>query len=230
MFRKVDPISALKAGILGTAIMTIMMYSLPLIGLPPMDVMAALGSVFPFRISPYILGALTHFANGIVIALLFAAFFYSWLPGPNWLKGMLFSFLPWLFAITLLGPSLELASRIFGASQQAAANPCATANPCAVKTPVNPCATNNPNPCAPKAVANPCVSKSLVNPCAASPKNLCAPQAANPCAIKANPCAPKANPCDPGTASEGGIPPQVLSLMAHLIYGGVLGAFYRPRA
>ncbi|MBI3000335.1 MAG: hypothetical protein HYY46_18065 [Deltaproteobacteria bacterium] len=67
-----------------------------------MDIMAALGSVFSFFFSPYTLGALTHFANGIVIALLFAAFFYSWLPGPNWLKGAFFSLLPWLFAITLI--------------------------------------------------------------------------------------------------------------------------------
>ena len=133
MLRKVDPISALKVGISGTAIMTIVMYSLPLMGLPPMDIMAALGSVFPFRISPYILGALTHFANGIVIALLFAAFFYSWLPGPNWLKGMLFSLLPWLFAITLLGPSLYLSSQFLGApSPSSVANPCAV-NPCAPK-------------------------------------------------------------------------------------------------
>jgi len=234
MLRQVNPISALKAGILGTVIMTIMMYSLPLIGLPPMDIMAALGSVFPFKISPYIFGAFIHLFNGIALAFVFVLFFRSWLPGPNWLKGMLFSFLPWLFAITLLGPSLQLASQILGAGSPAAANPCSIANPCAVANPcapVNPCAAKAPvNPCAPQ-TANPCAAKP-VNPCAT--KNPCAAKApaANPCAPKtANPCATAAsNPCAPGTASEGGIPPQVLSLMAHLIYGGVLGAFYRPRA
>ena len=204
MLRQVNPISALKAGILGTVIMTIMMYSLPLIGLPPMDIMAALGSVFPFKISPYIFGAFIHLLNGIALAFVFVLFFHSWLPGPNWLRGALFSLLPWLFAITLLGPSLQLASQVFGTSSSGAANPCAVANPCAPKA---------ENPCAP---VNPCAAKAPVNPCA--------PQTANPCAPKA------ANPCAPGASSQASIPPQILSLLIHLIYGGAVGAFYRPRA
>ena len=197
MLRQINPISVLKAGILGTVIMTIIMYGLPpLMGLPPMDVMAALGSVFPFKISPYIFGAFIHLFNGIALAFIFVLFFHSWLPGPNWLRGVLFSLLPWLFAITLLGPSLQLASQILGAGSPAAANPCSIANPCA---PVNPCAAKAP-----------------VNPCA--------PQTANPCAPKA------ANPCAPGASSQASIPPQILSLLIHLIYGGAVGAFYRPRA
>ena len=205
MLRQINPISVLKAGILGTVVMTIIMYGLPpLMGLPPMDVMAALGSVFPFKISPYIFGAFIHLFNGIALAFIFVLFFHSWLPGPNWLRGVLFSLLPWLFAITLLGPSLQLASQILGAGSPAAANPCSIANPCAPKA---------KNPCAP---VNPCAAKAPVNPCA--------PQTANPCAPKA------ANPCAPGASSQASIPPQILSLLIHLIYGGAVGAFYRPRA
>ncbi len=204
MLRQVDPISALKAGVLGTAVMTLIMYGLPIIGLPPMDIMAALGSIFPFKISPYIIGSIAHFGIGISLAFIYVALFHSWLPGPNWLRGALFSLLPWLFAITLLGPSLQLASTIFGTSSPSAANPCAIPNPCAAKAPINPCAPKAPaNPCA---VANPCAAKAPVNPCAAP-----------------------VNPCAPGAPSQGGIPPQLLSLVVHLIYGGVLGAFYRPR-
>lgn len=153
--------------------MTHIMYGLPIIGLPPMDIMAALGSIFPFKISPYIIGSIAHFGIGISLAFIYVALFHCWLPGPNWLRGMLFSLLPWLFAITLLGPSLQLASTIFGTSSPSAANPCAI-----------------PNPCAPKA----------------------------------------ANPCAPGASPQAGIPPQILSLVIHLIYGGAVGAFYRPRA
>ena len=206
MFKQVDPIKALAAGILGTVVMTVVMYALPLIGIPPMDIMAALGSVFPAKISPYIPGFLVHFAIGIALAFVYAAFFYSWLPRPNWLRGALFSLAPWLFAITLLGPTLGLASKLFsGASTPA------TANPCAPKGPVNPCAA-----------ANPCAVPA--NPCVAKPVNPCAPPVANPCAAGA------ANPCAPGAAAKGGIPPQALSLVAHLIYGVVLGGLYRPRA
>jgi hypothetical protein len=55
--------------------------------------------------------------------------------------------------------------------------------------------------------------------------------AANPCATKSpNPCAGGAqNPCGAGAASQGGVPPQVLSLIAHLVYGGIIGVMYRPR-
>lgn len=164
MLRQVDAISALKAGILGTVIMTIVMYSLPLIGLPPMDIMAALGSVFPLEISPYILGFLIHFSIGIGLAVIYAAFFNCWLPGSNWLRGTLFSLLPWLFAITLLGPSLELAAKIFGKQPSSSvANPCAVVNPCAPKAMANPCAAKTQSPCAPRP-ANPCAVKPMNPP------------------------------------------------------------------
>jgi len=241
MVGRLDPVSALKAGVLGTLAMTIVMYGLPpLMGSPPMDIMAALGSVFPFKISPYIFGFLVHFGFGIGLTFIYAVFFYCWLPGPTWLKGGLFSLLPWLFAITLLGPSLQLAAKISGTGSSAAANPCAVRNPCAPKAsnpcapaanpcavkPVNPCTVSNP--CAVKATANPCAVKSsnpcAVNPCAVKPSaNPCASQSANPCGVQKNPCAA-------GPAAGGGIPPQVLSLIVHLIYGGIIGAFYRPRA
>lgn len=216
MLRQGNLASVAKAGILGTVIMTILMYGLPpLMGNPPMDIMAALGSVFPFKISPYIFGFLVHFGFGIGLTFIYAAFFFGWLPGPYWLRGAIFSLLPWLFAITLLGPSLQLASQILGSASSGAANPCAVSNPCAPKANKNPCAS-----------ANPCIAKAPANPCATNAS------AANPCASqKANPCAAAAvNPCAAGAAPKGGIPPQVLSLMVHLIYGGVLGAFYRPRA
>ena len=231
MLSKVNLASAIKAGIVGSVIMTVIMYSLPLIGLPRMDIMAALGSVFPLKISPYIPGFLLHFGIGIALALGYALFFFGWLPGPNWLKGVIFSLLPWLFAITLLGPSLQLAAQIFGAGSSVTANPCAVANPCTPKA-KNPCAAANP--CATKTPANPC-GQQATNPCAVKPANPCAATkapSANPCAAQtANPCAaaPAANPCASGAAVQAGVPPQVLSLVVHLIFGAVVGSLYRPR-
>jgi len=212
MLKSLDPSSAVKAGIVGTIVMTIMMYSLPIIGLPPMDILAALGSVFPVSVSPYVPGALVHFGIGIALAFIYAAAFHSLIPGPTWLRGALFSLIPWIFAITLLGPSLQLASRIFGTASSAAANPCGAANPCAAKA-KNPCVT-----------ANPCAAKTPANPCAAQAPNPCAAKPSNPCSGGA------ANPCGAGASSSGSIPPQLLSLMAHLVYGGMIGFLYRPRA
>lgn len=167
---------ALLAGFLGTISMTVLMYGWPLVGLPSMDIVAALGGVFPFEISPYVVGSLVHIGIGISLALGYALFFDPWLPGPGWLRGALFSFIPWLFAITLLSPSLQIASDLFKGKEAIAANPCSVSNPCAVK--------------------------------------------ANPCAV--------ANPCGAPDASSSGPSPQAMSLLAHLFYGVVLGAAYRP--
>ena len=189
---------AVLAGFFGTVVMTILMYGWPLVGFPPMDIIAALGGIFPFDLSPYILGSLIHLGIGISLALAYALLFDPWLPGPGWLRGALFSLLPWLFAITLLGPGLLIASEFFKGK------PVAAVNPCAVR-PANPCA---------------------VNP---SKSNPCAPIANNPCAVKVNPCAvASANPCSGGKASSNGLSPQVMSLIAHLLYGTVLGVAYRP--
>ncbi len=154
---------ALLAGLLGTISMTILMYGWPLVGLPSMDIMATLGGVFPFEISPYVVGSLVHIGIGISLALIYAMFFDSWLPGPGWFRGALFSLAPWFFAITLLGPTLQVASGLFkGEEAVAAANPCSVSNPCAVR-PANPCAASASNPCAVK--ANPCA---VANPCGAT--------------------------------------------------------------
>ena len=194
----------LLAGLLGTAAMTILMYGWPLIGLPSMDIMAALGGVFPFNMSPYFMGSVIHLGIGISLALIYALFFHSWVPGPGWVRGALFSFLPWIFAITLLGPGLQMAGQFLNGKEAVAANPCAVANPCSVR-PVNPCAVNQLQ------------------------SNPCAPKVSNPCGVKANPCA-IANPCGSGTPSSKGPSPQAMSLMVHLLFGVVLGAAYRPSA
>lgn len=193
---------ALLAGSLATAAMTLLMYGWPLVGLPSMDIMAALGGAFPFDLSPYVMGSVIHLGIGISLAVIYGLFFDPWLPGPGWLRGALFSFVPWIFAITLLSPSLQIASDLFKGKEAVAANPCSVSNPCAVR-PANPCAVNPPK------------------------SNPCAPSASNPCAAKANPCA-VANPCGGGSASSTGPSPEAMSLVVHLLYGVVLGVAYRP--
>lgn len=192
--------SAVWAGLWGTVAMTLLMYGWPLVGLPKMDIMAALGGAF--GPSPYIAGAAIHFGIGISLALIYSVFFEPWLPGPGWVRGALFSIAPWIFAITLLTPTLQMASDFFVGRKAVTANPCAVANPCAIR-PANPCA----------------VKRSHLNPCSAAE--------INPCAVKSNPCA-AANPCGgSGGPSKSGLSPQAMSLMAHLFYGVVLGIVHR---
>ena len=192
---------ALLAGFLGTGAMTLLVYGWPLIGFPRMDILVALGGVFPFQTSPYVVGALIHVGIGASLGLLYALLFEPWLPGPGWLRGALFSIIPWIFAITLLGPLLQTANEFFRGKEAVAANPGAVSNPCAVRS---------------------------ANPCAAVQTNPCSVGAGNPCASNRNPCA-AANPCGGGaSASSGGVSPQAMSLMAHLLFGVVLGVAYKP--
>jgi hypothetical protein len=166
-----------------------------------MDILAALGGVFPLHISPYLMGALIHVGIGVSLGLVYALLFEPWLPGPGWMRGALFSIIPWIFAITLLGPILQTANEFFRRREAVAANPVAVSNPCAVR-PVNPCAAIQTNPCS--------------------------VGAGNPCASSRNPCA-AANPCGAGgSASSGRVSPQAMSLMAHLLFGVVLGVTYKP--
>lgn len=182
--------SAIVAGALGTLAMTVLMYAAPLMGLPPMDLLGALGSVFPTGVSPYVVGGVMHLGIGVTMALLYALIFERVLPGPRWARGVLFSLLPWLFAITLMGPAMAWLSGTIGqAEARAIANPCA----------------------AQPSVRNPCAA---VNPCAVVPRPV------NPCAVSATPAA--AEPASPWLL-------RTMSLMAHAVFGAVVGMVYRRR-
>ncbi|MFQ5899175.1 MAG: DUF6789 family protein [Candidatus Methylomirabilia bacterium] len=204
--KSVNLVSTVLAGTAGTFAMTVLMYAAPLIGLPPMDLLQALGGMFPLGVSPYVVGGLMHLGMGVALALLYALVFERILPGSSWARGALYSLLPWLFAISLMSPAM--------AWLQAAVNP-----PAQAQTVVNPCATSSSvNPCAARPAAQP------ANPCAIQPK------AVNPCgAVAPTP----ANPCAvvPSGAQEVPSPwlVRIMSLVAHLVYGVVLGGLYRRR-
>jgi hypothetical protein len=176
--------SVILAGVLGTLTMTALMYAAPLIGLPAMDLLAALGSTVPFGVSPYFVGGVMHLAMGVALALLYAVVFERILPGPRWVRGATFSLLPWLFAVTLMGPTMAWLQ--------------STVNHADARPIVNPCGASRP-----------------VNPCSVTP----APSPANPCAAQPNAA---------GAPSSWLL--RTMSLMAHLLYGGVVAAVYRRRS
>ncbi len=175
--------SAVTAGILGTLAMTALMYAAPLMGLPKMDLIAALGQALPIGLPTYLTGSLVHLFNGIVLAIIYALAFATWLPGPRPVKGALYSILPWIFAMVALAPAMALLHSLLGGAAAAAAP--------AV------------NPCGAVAAANPCAAVATANPCAAI-----APGAA---------AAPSAKLL------------AMMSLMAHLVYGVVVGTAYRAK-
>ncbi len=223
MLKRLNFWSAIMAGIAATGTMTLLMYAAPLMGLPSMDIMYALGGLFPWQISPYIPGAIVHGGIGSALALLYALIFARMLPGPRWIRGALYSLLPWLLAVYAMGPMMALAqSWTTPAVAAQVMNPCGVVNPCGAGTrPTNPCA----------------VRPAALNPC--SPVR---PQVANPCTPQTsqamNPCAPQkaqaVNPCGattaPGHSASSLVVTRLTSLMAHLLFGVILGLLYRPKA
>ncbi|SRR6266498_6159177 len=94
---------AIFAGISGTIAMTLMMVIAPVMGLPKMDIPMMLAGVMKTSIG---IGWAAHFMIGTILALLYAAVFYNLLPGPGFVRGMIYSLLPWLMAQLLVMPMM----------------------------------------------------------------------------------------------------------------------------
>jgi len=92
---KVKLEKAVLAGLAGTAAMTALMLMAPMMGMPPMNIGAMLGSAMGGNV---VLGWMAHFMIGAALALGYAALFAERLPGAPFVRGSLFSlchFLPY---------------------------------------------------------------------------------------------------------------------------------------
>ena len=83
-------------GLAATAVMTVVMYALPTVGLPRTDVTLILGSMLrlPRNRVPYY-GALMHLGMGVVFAFLYAFAFLILDVAPNWWIGLLAGVVHW---------------------------------------------------------------------------------------------------------------------------------------
>ena len=92
-------------GLAATAVMTVVMYALPAVGLPRTDVAFILGSMLrqPRHRVPYY-GALMHFGMGIVFAFLYAFAFLVLNVSPNWWIGLLSGFVHWALVMIAMDP------------------------------------------------------------------------------------------------------------------------------
>ncbi len=88
-------LSAIIAGIVGTVVMTLVMQMAPRMGLPKMDIVGLLGSMFGAP-GNRALGLLLHGMMGIVFALIYAALWAAGWGAPTWLYGLVFGAIHWL--------------------------------------------------------------------------------------------------------------------------------------
>jgi uncharacterized membrane protein YagU involved in acid resistance len=94
---------AVVGGLVGTAVMTGLMLMAPVMGLPPMNIGAMLGSVMGGSV---VLGWMAHFVIGTVLAIVYAALFATRLPGPGFVRGALYGLAPWLVAQLVVMPMM----------------------------------------------------------------------------------------------------------------------------
>lgn len=96
---------AMLGGLLGTVVMTMMMYFVaPMMLGRPMDIAAMLGRMMG---NSWALGMLAHFLNGVVIfPLIYVFLLYHLLPGSPWLKGMLWGVILWLLVQIVVMPMM----------------------------------------------------------------------------------------------------------------------------
>ena len=79
------------AGLAGTVAMTILMYLAPLMGMPKLDIIAMLGTMFTSNNTvSTIIGVMAHFMMGVVFAFIYVLLWSFGIGSPTWMWGLIF--------------------------------------------------------------------------------------------------------------------------------------------
>jgi uncharacterized membrane protein YagU involved in acid resistance len=97
------------AGLAGTAVITMMMYSAPMMGMPKMDIAQALGSMFlPQGAAAFTLGMMMHFMNGIIFAIIYGAVWEGLDIDVTWWSGLIFGAVHFVVAAVGMGMMMSM--------------------------------------------------------------------------------------------------------------------------
>ena len=96
-------LGAIVAGLAGTAVMTVLMYVAPMMGMPKMDIAGMLGTMFVSkRQTAMILGMIMHFMAGVIFALVYALLWSLGLGSATWWWGLIFGAVHGIIAIIMI--------------------------------------------------------------------------------------------------------------------------------
>jgi hypothetical protein len=89
-----DILSAVISGLVGTIAISVVMAIAPLMGMPKMDIVGMLSTMFgkPNKV----LGWMMHFMMGVVFALIYAFLWSIGIGSAGWLSGLIFGAVHWL--------------------------------------------------------------------------------------------------------------------------------------
>lgn len=99
---------AILGGFLGTVAFSVLMFAGPMMGMPPMDLPTMLGTMFTTNMSPaFWIGLVMHFFIGsVILALVYSFFVANALPGPSWLRGVVYGVGVWVVAMAVVMPMI----------------------------------------------------------------------------------------------------------------------------
>jgi len=95
-------IGAIVAGIVGTAVMSLVIAMAPMMGMAKMDIVGMLGGMFS-KASNRTLGWIMHFMMGTIFAIIYAALWNAGIGAANAAGGLLFGAAHWLIVGLMMG-------------------------------------------------------------------------------------------------------------------------------
>lgn len=95
-------LNAVIAGIVATLVFTTVLVMAPKMGMPKMDIVSLLGSMFSARSNP-VLGWMMHLMMGIVFALIYAFLWSLGFGRATWGIGLIFGAVHWLIVGMVMG-------------------------------------------------------------------------------------------------------------------------------
>jgi hypothetical protein len=94
-------VGAIVAGIVGTAVFSMVLELGPRMGMPKMDIVGMLGTMFEKE--NRLLGWMMHFMMGIVFALLYAFLWSNGILAPTWFGGIVYGAVHWVIVGVMMG-------------------------------------------------------------------------------------------------------------------------------
>jgi len=94
-------IGAVVAGLVGTAVFSMILAMAPRMGMPRMDIVGLLSTMFGKENRP--LGWMMHLMMGVIFALIYALLWSRGILAPTWLGGLVFGALHWLIVGMIMG-------------------------------------------------------------------------------------------------------------------------------
>ncbi|NOZ48460.1 MAG: hypothetical protein GXP37_00235 [Chloroflexi bacterium] len=105
-------IAAIVAGLFGTLAMTLLMMLAPKMGMPKMDIMGLLGSMFAADSgSAKKIGVILHLMMGVIFALIYALLWQLGLGSITWVWGLIFGLVHGLIVIMMMPVMMRMHPR-----------------------------------------------------------------------------------------------------------------------